>query len=106
MAGGTHAFIETIARLRAENPGLSGRQAVRLYVDQVAPLAYRNSCLFHGATGCTLDRSLRAELCNRYYCNGLEAFLKADVATDVTVVTQSGEERVVAVRPGADNRRG
>lgn len=104
MAGGTHAFIDdrTMARLRAERPSITGRQAVRLYVESVAPLSYRNSCLFHGPRGCTLNRTLRAELCNSYYCNDLDTFLKASVAKDVTIVTTAGETRVVEIARTGD----
>jgi hypothetical protein len=101
MAGGTHAFIDdrTLARVRAERPGITARALLSAYVSAVAPLAYRGSCLFHGPVGCTLDRPLRAELCNSYYCNGLKDFLKAEpkAGQTVTVVAHSGEERTTTL---------
>lgn len=101
MAGGTHAFIDdrTLARVRAERPGITARGLLSAYVSAVAPLAYRGSCLFHGPVGCTLDRPLRAELCNAYYCNGLKDFLKArpQAGQTVTVVVHSGEERTTTL---------
>ncbi len=99
MAGGTHAFIDerTLARVRQENPALSARAAIRAYVDAIPPRAVRGSCLFHGPSGCTLPRALRAELCNAYYCDGLGEFLKgpADRADAVRIATQDGDETVV-----------
>ena len=101
MAGGTHAFIDdrTLARVRAERPGITARAALTAYVSAVAPRSYRGSCLFHGPTGCTLDRPLRAELCNSYYCNGLKDFLKAEPQPGqaVTIVTHVGEERTATL---------
>lgn len=99
MAGGTHAFLDerTLARVRAERPELTGSAALRVYVRSVAPRSYRGSCLFHGATGCTLARGLRAELCNAYYCNGLRELLAAPPPTGATVIvdTHAGEAREI-----------
>jgi hypothetical protein len=96
MAGGTHAFLDerTMARVHAEQPNLTARQVVRAYIGAVAPLAYRDSCLFHGETGCNLARPLRAELCNSYYCNGLLDFLNAkiDAGHAVKIVTHAEQE--------------
>ena len=101
MAGGTHAFIDdrTLARVRAERPGIDARAMLAAYVSAVAPASYRGSCLFHGPAGCTLDRPLRAELCNAYYCNGLKDFLKAYPRHGqvVTVVTHAGEEQTTTL---------
>src|SRR3954447_18700631 len=68
--GGEQAYIDerTMARVRRDHPDLDARAIIRCYVEAVAALAYRDSCLFHGRHGCTLPRSLRAELCNSYYC--------------------------------------
>lgn len=99
MAGGTHAFLDerTMARVHEEQPDLTARAVIRAYVSAVAPLAYRNSCLFHGHTGCTLARPFRAELCNSYYCNGLLDFLNAPQGGMATIAieTQAGERRVM-----------
>ena len=99
MAGGTHAFLDerTMARVHTERPDLTAREVVRAYVGSVAPLAYRDSCLFHGEAGCTLARPLRAELCNSYHCNGLLEFLNAPMDETETIVieTHAGEKRVL-----------
>ena len=49
-------------------------------------MAYRDLCIFHGKKGCTLDRSMRADICNTYYCGGLGAHLKSRDAPMPTVV--------------------
>jgi hypothetical protein len=97
MAGGTTAFVDdrTMARLARERPDLTAHAAVAAYVRQVAPLSYAGSCLFHGSRGCTLDRSMRAELCNAYYCSPLEDGLRDPVSVR-EIATHDGE---VAARP-------
>jgi hypothetical protein len=95
--GGDHAYIDerTMARVRRNNPDLDARAVIGLFLEHLAPLAYRNSCLFHGAGGCTLGRKLRAELCNAYYCNGLQEFLqRPQVPERVQIIaTRNGIER-------------
>jgi hypothetical protein len=82
--GGEHAYLDehTMARVRRDNPDLDARGVIRLYVEALAPLSWRGSCLFHGRHGCTLPRSLRADLCNSYYCNGLRDYLQRDDEPD------------------------
>ncbi|MSP00846.1 MAG: hypothetical protein EXR07_07335 [Acetobacteraceae bacterium] len=98
MGGGEHAYIDerTMARVRSDHPGLPEGAVIRLFLDRIAPLSYRASCLFHGPEGCTLGRGLRAELCNAYYCNGLRDFLKLGPV--------SGPVRIVAARDGRERR--
>ena len=97
MAGGTHAFIDerTMARVRAERPGMDARAVLRAYVGAIGREAVAGSCVFHGPAGCTLERGLRAELCNAYHCNGLRDFLKAppEGVRTILIRTHDGEER-------------
>ncbi len=97
MGGGDHAYVDerTMARVRRDNPELNARAIIGLFLARLAPLAYRASCLFHGAEGCTLGRGLRAELCNAYYCNGLQEFLRWPEPPERVqiVATRNGIER-------------
>ena len=78
---------------------------LRLYVGHVPAVAYRNSCIFHGKQGCTLDRSLRADICNSYYCGGLGAYMKTGAAAPTKVIAgerdkmrhQGGEPRASSI---------
>ena len=98
--GGEQAYIDdrTMARVRSERPELDARAVIRLYAESVPAAAYRHSCIFHGEKGCTLDRSLRAELCNSYYCTGLRDFLNRKQTPRAAVV--------VAPRNGAGRKSG
>jgi hypothetical protein len=95
--GGDHAYIDerTMARVRRDNPELDARAIIGLFLARLAPVAYRGSCLFHGTDGCTLGRGLRAELCNAYYCNGLQALLQRQTVPERVqiVATRNGIER-------------
>lgn len=92
--GGEHAYLDgpSMARIRAARPELDAWGILRLYTRAVADPAYAGSCVFHGAQGCTLERGLRANLCNRYFCDGLGALAKRDsVRGPVVVVATRGD---------------
>ena len=70
VEGGDEAFIDTatLARARALYPALSDDALCALYMDALPALGIAGSCVFHGQGGCSLPRSLRARICNEYYC--------------------------------------
>lgn len=100
--GGEHAYLDErdMARVRQARPELDARAVIRLYMERVPADGYAGSCVFHGKQGCTLDRSLRSDVCNSYFCNGLRDFVAtADGAAGVVVtgVGADGETRVLPV---------
>jgi hypothetical protein len=93
--GGEHAYIDegTMARLTRARPELDARGVLRLYAERVPDVGYTDSCLFHGETGCTLSRSLRSDVCNSYFCRGLEDYVKgADAEAPVIVIAGEGDK--------------
>lgn len=86
--GDDEAFLDdrTLARVRLARPEMTEQAVLRLYADRVPPMTYRDSCIFHGKLGCTLDRSMRSDVCNVYYCGGLDAFIKSNAEPAPTVV--------------------
>lgn len=94
--GDDDAFLDdrTLARVRLSNPKLTQRGLMGLYLARVPDTAYRDSCIFHGKQGCTLDRSMRADVCNTYYCGGLAAFLDSKADAGPTVVLAGERERM------------
>ena len=86
--GDDDAFLDdrTLARVRLARPEMKDAALLRLYLNRVPSMAYRDSCIFHGKQGCTLDRSMRADVCNTYYCGGLGAYMKSRDAPMPTVV--------------------
>jgi hypothetical protein len=92
--GDDDAFLDdrTLARVRLARPDMDERALLRLYLALVPPVAYRDSCIFHGNRGCTLDRSLRADVCNTYYCGGLGAYMKTGAAVPTRVIAGEGDK--------------
>ena len=90
--GGDHGYLDerVMARVRQAREELDARAVLRLYVERVPAVGYDGSCVFHGAAGCTLDRSLRSDVCNSYYCSGLGSYVK-DGGTGAGVVVIAGE---------------
>ena len=91
--GDDDAFLDdrTLARVRSANPDMTERAILRLYLEHVPPVTYRDSCIFHGKQGCTLDRSLRADVCNTYYCGGLGTYMKTGAAVPIKVFAGEGD---------------
>jgi hypothetical protein len=90
--GGDHGYLDerVMARVRQARIELDARAVIRLYVECVPAAGYDGSCVFHGAQGCTLDRSLRSDVCNSYYCSGLGNYVTGG-STSATVVVIAGE---------------
>jgi hypothetical protein len=93
--GGNHGYLDerVMARVRQAQPELDARAVMRLYVERVPAAGYAGSCVFHGGEGCTLDRSLRSDVCNSYFCNALGSFVKGgETAAGAIVIAQHEEE--------------
>jgi hypothetical protein len=91
--GKDDAFLDeqTLLRVRHAKPTLNARAIMRLFIDRVPADAYQGSCIFHGKQGCALDRSLRSDVCNTYFCGGLQNYLTGgDVATPAVVIAGEG----------------
>lgn len=108
-AGGTRAFLtaDAVHRVRAQRLTL-GEHApapaviTALYESALPAEHYEGSCVFHARMGCTLQRTLRSNLCNRYQCGELTQLsraLQATGATRAVVGAATGDrlERMAAV---------
>ena len=82
-----------MARVRRTRLALDARAVLRLYVERVPEVGYEGSCIFHGKQGCTLDRSLRSDVCNSYFCGGLQAYITSgDTVTPTMIIAGVGEK--------------
>jgi hypothetical protein len=100
--GGDEGYLDeaTMARVRSARPELEARDVIRLYVELVPNEGYENSCLFHGNRGCMLTRSLRSDVCNSYFCRGLEDYVRGnDTTTPVLIIAGEGEKMRTARTP-------
>jgi hypothetical protein len=86
--GADDAFLDdrTLARQLAEDANITDEVITRRYLDRVPLAAHQDSCIFHGKQGCTLDRSMRADICNTYFCGGLTTYIRGKAAPEPTVV--------------------
>jgi hypothetical protein len=93
--GEDDAFLDegTMARVRRARLELDVRAVLRLYVDRVPEFGYTDSCIFHGKQGCTLDRSLRSDVCNSYFCSGLLDYMTGgDGLTPTMIIAGVGDK--------------
>ena len=76
--GGDEAFIApaTLERARARYPDLTDDDLCQLYMDALPARGIAGSCVFHGERGCSLPRSLRARICNEYYCEPIRQWME------------------------------
>ena len=99
--GGDHAYLDerVMARVRQAQPDLDARAVLRLYVERVPQQGYAGSCVFHGEAGCTMNRALRSDVCNSYFCTGLAKFVNGAEAPKAAFVmaSQDGETRMSPV---------
>ena len=93
--GGDHAFLDerTLARVRRARPEMNVNAILQLYGERVPAAGYSGSCVFHGKDGCTLDRTLRSDVCNSYFCGGLQGYLASgDARAPVIVIAGEGDD--------------
>lgn len=81
--GGEHAYLDSLVlrRFWSTRPKATGESIVGAYLAALPKRSYAGSCVFHGAAGCALPRSMRADICNDFLCDGAQA-LKAKLADD------------------------
>ena len=98
--GGDDAFLDyqVIVRLRMADSPRGDAEIVSLYLERVPESAYEGSCIFHSKIGCTLDRSMRANICLAYFCGGLTSYMKNRADEEPTVVI-AGEADAMKVSP-------
>lgn len=71
--------VDTIRRYMAEHPEQRPRHVLENFLSHLPNRSHQDACVYQAATGCALPRGMRADLCNAYYCPGLED-LRAELA--------------------------
>src|SRR5215467_15455487 len=93
--GADHAFLDeiTMARVCRARLTLDARAVLRLYLERVPEAGYEGSCIFHGRQGCTLDRSLRSDVCNSYFCDELQSYMTdGDAMAPAKIIAGEGDK--------------
>ncbi|WP_072776149.1 hypothetical protein [Marivita hallyeonensis] len=101
----TQAFLEkeTIDYVRWQNPEMNAEDIFDLYMSHLPERSIVNSCVYHGNAGCTLMRSVRANICNSYQCRFRSNLIKeyAENPGNGTVVAGIAQDHVSAPEAGA-----
>lgn len=79
----THAYLEiaTLQRYRVTHPDQQPREVLTAYMRHVGNETTQGSCVYHRADGCSLPRDMRSDICNNFYCGGLQDFRHNTPAT-------------------------
>ena len=79
----TKAFLteKTINYVRWSQPDLDADAIMELYLSHLPDMSVRDSCVYHGETGCTLNRTIRADICNSFQCSFRKTLAKAYAET-------------------------
>jgi len=71
--GGNSAWLRpaTIQRQQWFRLGVSDKRIVDFYLSYLPVTSFEESCVYQGEYGCTLPRTLRANICNQFLCKEL-----------------------------------
>lgn len=89
-SGGDTAYLSaaTLQRVMTQQPDLQADQLLDAYLVWLPGKPQTDSCVNHGERGCTLPRTLRADICNDYVCESLARVESALEASQSTPITQ------------------
>ena len=87
-SGKEHAYLSvfSIRRYMDEHPDVLPEELLKKYVDNMSDETIENSCINQTLTGCAVNRDLRSDICNGYYCEPLKSFQKKMENKDVMPV--------------------
>ena len=76
VTGNDQAYlsVDTILRVRKQNPGIRPLQILNTYLSSLASKVMKGSCINHTTEGCVLEREYRSDSCNRFYCGMLHSY--------------------------------
>lgn len=79
---GWRAFIDLtlLQRWQAHHPQSTMQDAVKAYVEMLPPSHVYGSCLYQSDQGCAMPRQHRADICNGFACDALQATQRAAAA--------------------------
>jgi hypothetical protein len=104
--GASWAFMDetSVCRFRVAHPNATPEDFCTYYLNQLPERSVQNNCVFQSATGCTLSRPDRADLCNSFLCCGVNRLLKnhdPKTQRSTAIIAQhEGKPRAVGVFDG------
>jgi hypothetical protein len=108
LSGGEKAYLTpaTMRRVMAANPGLSPGELRAIYLDRLPERTIPRSCVHHTRGGCSLPRSVRADVCNTFACAPLKLLqqeLDADPPVRKVIVLRRRQNHWNQANPKLDN---
>lgn len=96
--------VHTIRTLRQVNPDLTPEEIKETYLDLLPEASVQRSCLYHGPVGCTLPRTIRAGICNRWECGHRKRLRRAleETGAEHVVIAGVTEDHTQSPEAGAD----
>lgn len=103
MGGDRHAFltVETIRCQRWKDPSVTKDELQGAYLSRIPETSTVGSCVYHGSQGCTLDRPLRADICNSFQCPARRDLAKAVARRPGTGAVVAGLSKTHVSDPSA-----
>lgn len=80
ISGNEHAYLSTFSmRQQMErNPQMTKDELFEQYRASISTHTIKDSCINHTATGCSLPRELRSNICNAFYCDAVKTYQNAN----------------------------
>jgi len=106
--GGEQAYLRaaTMRRYMDAHRSLSDEDVLQAYLGRLAPATRVGSCINHTATGCSLPRDMRSDICNRFSCEPLthlEAALRGAQPVHTVLIVRREQDHWHRAQPGLDN---
>ena len=88
LGGVNNAFItdDLFRYFIHRTPELTPEIIKSTYLDALPDVSVKDACVFQGAQGCVLDRSLRANTCNSFHCHDVITMLQKMQNTNISTV--------------------
>jgi hypothetical protein len=108
---GWHAFIDLtlLQRWQEQHADSTLHDAVQAYTDMLPESHVHGACLYQTALGCAMPRQHRADICNGFACEALQATQRAAAADPqarvVAITFHQDQVERAAVIGGAETRQ-
>lgn len=78
VGGGDRAYldVETVLRCLKKYPEFEATDMIAFFISYVEAYTYKDSCIYHGANGCSLPRDVRSSTCNGFECTGIRMLIE------------------------------
>ena len=106
--GGEHAYLgaATVRRFMDRQPGMSNEEVLAAYLERLPAAGRTGSCINHTASGCSLPRAMRSDICNRFACEPLarvEAAAQGPAPLQAIFIVRRKQDHWRSANPALEN---